>query len=137
MKRDRDAAAGRRNVPVGAVMTGLAEAEPQAVREREKDPQAFALIDDVGDGAREAVRGGIGVAVVDQEFFAVHREHKPIVVRDGPRAAQHRRTERNAGTIDAAYREQARLADETGDKGVRGMVVKALRLVDLHEPAVL
>src|SRR3984957_11545732 len=137
MENDGDGVAGRWDAPVRIMMAWLAKAEPRAVLEREKDPQTLALVDDVSDGACEAVRRGIAAFVVDQQFFAVHGQDQRIFVRDGPRAAQDRRTESHARGINAPDRQQARLSDEARDKGIHWGVVQAFRLVDLNELAVL
>src|ERR1700733_4717472 len=137
MENDSDGAAGRRDAPIRIMMAWLTKTELCAVLQREKDPQTLALVDDVRDGACEAVRYGIAASVVDQQFFAVHGQHQRIFVRDSPRAAQDRRTERHARGIDTADRQQARLSDKARDKGIHRRVMQAFRLVDLNEFAVL
>src|ERR1700733_2679858 len=136
MENDGDGVAGWWDAPIGIMMAWLTKAEPRAVLQREKDPQALALIDDIGDGATEAVRCGIAASVVDQQFFAVHGQYQRVFVRDGPRAAQDRRTERHARGIDTTDRQQACLSDEAHDKGICGSVVQPFRLVDLNQFAV-
>jgi hypothetical protein len=83
-----EAAAKWRNAAIGFVVARLAQAQCGAVREREKDAQAFALVDDVRDGAGQAVARRVAGAVVDQQFFAMYRQDQRVAVRDGPGAAQ-------------------------------------------------
>src|SRR6266568_3598454 len=69
---DGETAAKRRNAAIGFVMAGLAQAQRRAIRQREKNTQAFALVDDVGDRAGQAVAGRVAGAIVDQQLLAVH-----------------------------------------------------------------
>src|SRR5580692_7699927 len=86
MKNDGDGPAGRRDAPIRIMMAWLAKAEPRAVFECEKDPQTLALVDDISDGASEAVRFRIAASVIDQQLFTVHGQDQRVFVRDGSRA---------------------------------------------------
>src|SRR6202795_1747282 len=115
-----EAAAKRRNAAIGFVVARLAQAQRRTVRQCEKNAQAFTLVDDIRDGAGQAVARCVACAVVDQQFFTVYRQDQRAPVRDGPSATQDSRTQRNAAGVDAADRQQARLANEAGHEGIRG-----------------
>src|SRR3954467_15840855 len=119
MKGHGETAAERRDAAVGLMIARLAQAEPDAIGERQEDAEALALIDDVGDRAGEPIAAAAPRAVVDQQLFAVHGEHQRVPVGRGAGAAQKDIAERSSSGVDARHGKHRGMVTETREEASR------------------